>query len=70
MLKRQTEFYEVETREHKLNIIIVIIAIVTLLLTGTIFASKTGADTAAASDIQSADSYEVGYMIELSEYLF
>ena len=64
MMKRETEFYEVEERKFKLNAIIVAVAIVTLLLTGTLFASKSGAGTTAMADIQTTEAYQAENVTE------
>ncbi len=58
LMRRQTEFYEVEKRKVKLNVIIVAISIITLLLTGTIFAARSSVDAAAMTDVQTAADYQ------------
>ena len=56
-MRKETAFYEVEERKSKLNILIAALAIVTLLLTGVFFATKSGADAPAKADLLTAEAY-------------
>lgn len=64
MMKRETAFYEVEERKFKLNAIIIVIAVVTLLLTGTLFAVKSDAGTTAMADVQTTAAYQAESITE------
>ena len=63
-MRKETEFYEVEERKIKLNIIIVVVSIVTLVLTGTFFASGASAETSNTTDIQTAEAYQAQAITE------
>ncbi len=57
MKKRQNEFFEVEERRKSGNLLILGIMIVTFLLTGVFYASKTqNTDLEASSGVKSAAS--------------
>lgn len=56
-MRRQDEFFEDHSPRRKMDIIIAAVAIVTLLLTGTLFASKTNAEVSASSDTGLYESY-------------
>ena len=64
MRRRETAFYEVEERKNKLNIVIAAVIVVTLLLTGTFFASKSDTKATAMTDLQTAESYQIGSITE------
>lgn len=56
-MRRQDEFFERENPRRKMDIIIATIAIVTLLLTGTLFASKANAEVGEGADTGLYESY-------------
>ena len=63
-MRRESDFYEIEERKFKLNAIIGAVIVVTLLLTGTFFAMKSDPGPSFMTDVQTAESYQLGAITE------